>query len=92
MNKEQVYDDYISPLMARILEICKREKIAMLASFAIPNKDHPDLVCTSALIGPEFGSPQVFRDCYNAIRGNRPFMMTNTHDKDGKIIRSEAIL
>lgn len=54
MNKEQVYDSEISPLMAKILEICKREKIAMVAQFSTPNDDDPDLLCTSALLEKEF--------------------------------------
>lgn len=50
MTKEQVYDEEINPLMAKILEICKREKIAMIASFQIPNDEDPKLMCTSALL------------------------------------------
>ncbi len=35
MNKEQVYDDQISPLMLQIIDICKAKGIAMMASFDI---------------------------------------------------------
>lgn len=31
---EQVYDDQISPLMAKILAICKEHQLPMVASFA----------------------------------------------------------
>lgn len=54
MNKEQVYDAEIAPLMAKILEVCKREKIAMVAQFSTPNDDDPDLLCTSALLDKEY--------------------------------------
>lgn len=52
-SKEQVYDEEIAPLMATILEVCKREKIAMVAQFSTPNESDPDLVCTSALLEKE---------------------------------------
>lgn len=50
MNKEQIYDERIAPLMAQILDICKAHKIAMVASFAIPIAEYSGLRCTSALL------------------------------------------
>jgi len=41
--------------MGKILEICKREKIAMVANFSTPSGDDPHLVCTSALLDNEYG-------------------------------------
>ena len=41
MNKEDVYDTQINPLMAEIIKICQENKIAMLASFAIPTEENP---------------------------------------------------
>ena len=35
MNKEQAYDEQISPLMQQIIEVCKEKGIAMIASFDI---------------------------------------------------------
>lgn len=49
MNKEEIYDEEISPLMAQILDICKTHKIGMVASFALPTSDDAALRCTSAL-------------------------------------------
>lgn len=43
MSKESVYDDEISPLMAQIITICKREHIPIHASFALDG----DLLCTT---------------------------------------------
>lgn len=50
MSKESVYDAEIAPLMTQILEICKREKIALIADFGL----NEDLHCTSALLEDEF--------------------------------------
>ena len=47
MNKEEIYDTEISPLMAQIIAICKKDGIAMLATFSIPTDDDPGLCCTT---------------------------------------------
>lgn len=46
-NKEQVYDDQISPLMQQIIGICQQHGIAVLANFAIPTQKDEGLNCTS---------------------------------------------
>lgn len=51
MTKEKIYDEKIEPLMASILEICKKHKIAMIADFALDNDGSH---CTSALLTGEF--------------------------------------
>lgn len=52
-DKEQVYDEQISPLMAQIIEICKREEIPMAVQFYLKEK-HGDngepLYCKTVLI------------------------------------------
>ncbi len=48
MTKEEVYDSEISPLMAKIIEICKREKIAMIADFRLDPEE--GLRCTTATL------------------------------------------
>ena len=53
MNKEQIYDSEISPLMAKIIATCKQHKIAFVASFDIPTAEDADLRCTSALLTDE---------------------------------------
>lgn len=42
---EEVYDEQIAPLMARILEICKASEMPMIASFAYRTGSF----CSSAL-------------------------------------------
>lgn len=38
-NKEKIYDEQIAPLMAKIIEICKKEDIAIFAEFQIADND-----------------------------------------------------
>ena len=50
-TKEAAYDKHISPLMAKIIALCKQYKINMLADFALgidPVEDQ-DLFCTTCL-------------------------------------------
>ena len=56
MNKEEIYDSQISPLMQQIIQVCKDSGIAMQASFDIahdgegPNgEDCSSLTCTTNL-------------------------------------------
>lgn len=49
MNKEQVYDAQINPLMAEIINICQRHGIAMFCTFAIPTEADPNLQCTTIM-------------------------------------------
>lgn len=52
MNKEQVYDEKIVPLMQQIIEVCQEHNIGMIADFEIPDDEDSDLWgwgCTSVL-------------------------------------------
>lgn len=49
MNKEQIYDAQIYPLMDEIRRICQAENIAMLCSFSIPTPAEPKLFCTTQI-------------------------------------------
>jgi hypothetical protein len=53
MNKEQIYDAQISPLMTQIIAICKAGGISMLAHFDISHEDDPGLACTTCLPGED---------------------------------------
>jgi hypothetical protein len=46
-NKEQAYDAEVAPLMDKVIEICRREGISMIAHFELPIPGDPDLVCTT---------------------------------------------
>lgn len=84
MNKEEIYDNEISPLMDRIIEICQKHKIAMLMSFAIPTEADPDLGCTTALLGKEYESTAAQRKACSVIMDRvgsiEPMMITTTHE------------
>lgn len=55
MNQEKAYDAEIFPLMTKIIEICKREKIAMLCNFQLQGKtEQEDQYCTTALLGDDY--------------------------------------
>jgi hypothetical protein len=49
MNKEQIYDAQISPLMTQIITICKAGGISMLAHFDISHDADLGLGCTTSL-------------------------------------------
>ena len=44
-DNEKIYDEQISPLMAQIIEICKKHKIPMLATFIYKQ----DGFCTTSM-------------------------------------------
>ncbi len=44
-DKEAIYDEQISPLMAQLIEVCQRNEVPMFASFQYSDEGF----CTSAL-------------------------------------------
>lgn len=92
MNKEQVYDDQISPLMQQIIDICKDQGIAMMASFDIahdgegPNgEDCSTLMCSSLLPDGDDKPNPLLTQAFNFIRrtGRPAPMMFTTEHSDG---------
>ena len=53
---EEVYDKQIAPLMTKIIEICKKHKLPVFASFEYDKEKF----CTTSLIGKEFDSSPIF--------------------------------
>ena len=76
MSKESVYDEQINPLMAKIIEICREHKIAMLCDFALGK----DLRCTSAQLQDEFEPLHDQLKAYQLLRPKRPFAMAITEE------------
>jgi hypothetical protein len=68
MNKEQIYDEKINPLLAQIIEICKTHGIAMLASFSIPTPEQADLLCTSLLPDGDGNSFAPYKQALRTIK------------------------
>jgi hypothetical protein len=47
MTKENVYDEQISPLVHRIIAICREDEIALLLSAQLEDEDERELFCTT---------------------------------------------
>lgn len=81
MNKEEIYDEKISPLMRRIIEICKEHGIAMMADYAIPTEEDDGLRCTTLLPDETGENDPLHRHCNAYIRrGGCAAPMTITTD------------
>lgn len=87
MNKEQIYDEQISPLMTQIIEVCRANKIAHIACFAIPTDDDPDLRCTTGQLTDDFEPPEEFLQAWKYLRpaSRSAAMMLRTDDGDGGV-------
>jgi hypothetical protein len=49
-TKETAYDEHISPLMTRVIALCKEHKINMAATFALDHNDEGQpIYCTTIL-------------------------------------------
>lgn len=92
MNKEQVYDEKISPLMQQIIEICREHGIAMLMDFAIGHdgegpegQDCTDLRCSTLLPDETGENALMHREALTLIRrrGRPSPMMITTEHGDG---------
>ncbi len=58
MNKEEIYDEKISPLVKRIAAICEESKIATIMAFAIPSDYDDGLRCSPATLTEEYDPPE----------------------------------
>jgi hypothetical protein len=78
-SEEEVYDREISPLMKRILDICKQHKIPMVASFQYTDGDERGPgSCTSKLVFPERPPWMPFLRFVHSWP-ERPVVLTETH-------------
>ena len=87
MNKEEIYDEKISPLMGQIIAICREHKIAMFATYNISNDDD-GLRCTTCL-GDETGKvSDAHAQCQRAVGSisASPMMLTTQHADGSKTL------
>jgi CMP-2-keto-3-deoxyoctulosonic acid synthetase len=49
MSTEEIYDKEIAPLMARIIAICKANKIPVVAAFELTDKNQDPVSCLTSL-------------------------------------------
>lgn len=87
MNKEQIYDEQIHPLMKQIVEICQDNGISMLCDFEIPNEDDPWCCCTTRLTDQDDILSNRYHRAGNILLGGReggPLMITTTGQDGAK--------
>lgn len=67
-DKEQIYDDQISPLTQQIIQICKDNGIDMISSFYLKEQTEvdPKLFCTTRL---PFEQNETLNACGNILAG-----------------------
>lgn len=89
-DNEKVYDEEIFPLMTKIMEICKKNEIPLLATFAYA----PDQLCTSYIPGPASDpESEILAHAKRIIhRQSGPAMNIKVLDKDGNIKAWERVL
>lgn len=91
MNKEQIYDEQIAPLMMKIIETCRQNGIAMVASFDIAHEADPGLRCTSQL--PDGDGNFTFARAAGLLHPAAPSpLMLTTRDGEGKVTAMTAII
>lgn len=89
-DKEEIYDKEIAPLMAKIIEICKREGMPMATQFYLKQErddaeyENQAMWCTSVLNNFE-GIHQEHKERLSFVaeamkygKNGRPFVMTAT--------------
>lgn len=100
MNKENIYDTQVSPLMQQIIEICKANGIAMMASFDIAHdgegsngEDCSALICNTLLPNGDGENNPLFVHANDHIRrrGRQVPMMITTKRGDGSM-RATAVI
>jgi len=91
MNKEQIYDQQIAPLMTQIIEICQKNGIAMIASFDITTDVDGNLTCTTCLPDQNGKSAPGHIEALGLLRNQRKVMRLRTNHADGSATMS-AIL
>lgn len=73
-TKEAVYDEQIYPLMERVIEICKANKIPLIFDVALGferEDDDSQLKCTSVLLPDDFEPTEEMLRAWECIRPRR---------------------
>jgi hypothetical protein len=86
---EKVYDEQISPLMAKIIEICQQHKMPLIASFQYATEEH----CSTALLYSEREVSPMLRRMAVLLSGlKQPGVRVTVMDQNGNPTRQEIIL
>lgn len=92
MTKEEIYDEQISPLMAQVIEICRKYKIANICTFALPCEENDELACTTAMLSEEFDPPESYLKALDQIRPPQMSSLMTIRDDDGNVKEMHAIV
>lgn len=85
MNKEQIYDADIAPLMARIIDVCKQNGIAMIFSAAIPTETDSGLCCTTCLPDGDGNNWPEHVAAVRLLRNERQALQMRSEHGDGSV-------
>lgn len=72
--KEKIYDEQVRPLMAQIIKICGKNKIAFVADFGLDD----DLHCTSADLRDSHDPSAAQLKAFELLKPQRAFAMAET--------------
>jgi hypothetical protein len=89
---EAVYDAEIAPLMAQILDVCKRHRMPMFATFIYRDTEDSADLCTSMLKFDGRTCDMVDAALGLVRRGPRPMFRVTTRAADGTPLVDEVIL
>jgi hypothetical protein len=91
---EDVYDAEVSPLMAQIIEICKKHRIPMVASFIFGHDDEGGIDTCDTVLQYDGRKFSRLDKAFSAMRGQDrapPVIITATNAA-GEVVSSEVIL
>jgi hypothetical protein len=92
MDKEQVYDEKISPLVKHIIAVCEAHGIAWIANFAIPTEEDDGLQVLTNQPDENGRVPTNHIAAVKVIRPSRPEpMMLTTEHTDGSVTLTAII-
>lgn len=77
-DKEAIYDEQISPLMTRIIAICKEHRIPLVAQFQYANdEEEGPAFCTTSLPFEDVASEKI-KTLAAAAEPERPVVLAET--------------
>lgn len=89
-TKEEVYDGQISPLMAKIIAICKEHKIAHVCAFTLDEEN--GLCCITTNTSEDFEPEERLLEARHVLYRRPQTLTLTTRDGDGNVKSIETIL
>lgn len=84
--RETAYDELISPLMCRIIAVCKEHEIPLVAQFALDDQDDGNgpLRCTTVLLNDKWDPPAEMKKAAHLLHRGEPSFLAVTITTDTK--------